>query len=234
VNQDHNYALPSGARGMDFENFSWEVRPDGKLHFFLKEGGGAHWTLHPGSRSGVLDLHKTSVNVNGTRSHKTLFMIKVEDVDKLVNEIGLILIPGLLQQFRPLNLRWVRRRRIAIVRDPSSTLAEVAAVTYENRRKRLQFDPQKIQKALENAISPDDLLVMPDGSFRLMAIRRWGTRWLGVGLKVTDYTGATHLLWTRPEELVDFGERAEGIIIIRETAMKYLIPAEDYSKYLSL
>jgi hypothetical protein len=232
MNMDQDNALPYGARGMDFENFSWEVRPDGKVHFFAKKDSGPHWTLHPGSRSGVLDLHETSVNVNGTRSHKTLFMIKVEDVDKLVNEIGLGLIPGLFQQFRPLNLRWVRRRKIAIVRDPSSTPAELAAVTYENRRKRLQFDPQKIQQALEDAISPDDLLVMPDGSFRLMAIRRWGTRWVGVGLKVTDWTGATYLLWARPEELVDFGERAEGVI--RETAMKYLIPAEDYPKCLSL
>lgn len=232
MNQNQENSLPFGARGMDFEKFSWEVRPDGKVHFFAKEDGGPHWTLHPGSRSGVLDFHETSVDVNGTRSHKTVFMMKVEDVERLLNEVGLVLAPGLLQQFRPLNLRWVRRRRIAIVRDPSSTPAEVAAVTYENRRKRLQFAPQKIQQALEHAISPDDLLVMADGSFRLMAIRRWGTRWLGVGLKATDRAGVTHLLWARPEELVDFGERAEEVI--RETAMKYLIPAEDYSKYLSL
>jgi hypothetical protein len=230
MNRDHDYALPYGARGMDFENFSWEVRPDGKVHFFAKENDGPHWTLHPGSHSGVLDLHETSVDVNGTRSHKTLFMMKVEDLERLLNEIGLLLAPGLFQQFRPLNLRWVRRRKITIVRDPVSTTEDLATVTYENRRKRLEFEPLKIQQASENAILPDDLLVMPDGSFRLMAIRRWGIRWLGVGLKATDGAGVTHLLWARPEELVDFGERAQEVI--RERAMQYAIPAEDYAKYL--
>ncbi len=204
---DENYTLPYGTRGMDFEKFSWEVRPECKVHFFIKEGGRSHWTLHPGGYSGALDLHETSLNAEGTKSHKTLFMIKVEDVEKLANEIGPILIPGLLQRFRPLSLRWVRRRKITIVRDPSSTTAELAAVTYENRRGRLQFDPSKLKQAFEYGMSPDDLLVMPDGTFRLMAIRRWGTRWIGVGLKVTDAMGQTHIVWTTPEELVDWGEQ---------------------------
>ncbi len=222
--------LPYGARGMDFDNFAWVVRPDGKVHFFAKEGGGFHWTFHPGPRSGALDLHETSVNPDGSTSHKTLFMIKLKDFERLANEICPVLIPGLLQQFRPLSLRWVRRRNISIVRDPSSTSAELAAVTYKNH-KRLQFDTQKLQEAFERVTLPEEVPFMPDGWFRLMSIRRCGTRWIGAGFKATDRTGARHLVWARPEELVAWGDEMQELL--KDAAGKYLIPAEDYPKYVS-
>jgi len=103
---------------MDLGDFSWEVRPDGKVHFFMKKNGGSHWTLHPGPHSSAFDLHEASVNADVTKSYETLFMIKVEDVEKLVNEIGPVLVSGTLWQFRLLNLGWVRRRKITILRDP--------------------------------------------------------------------------------------------------------------------
>lgn len=230
MNENRDNELPHGAHGIDFGKLAWVVRPDGKLHFFAKEGGGFHWTLHPGPRSGALDLHETSVNPDGTTSHKTLFMIKVEDFERLANEIEPVLVPSLLQQFRPLSLRWVQRRNISIVRDPSSTNAELAAVTYRSH-KRLQFDMQKLQEALDKSTPPDQVLLMPDGWFRLMSIRRWGTRWIGVVLKVTDRAGAPLLLWARPEELVAWGEQAQDFF--RDAAEKYLIPAQDYPKYLN-
>jgi len=229
MNRDRE--LPYNARGMDFETISWEVRPDGKVHLFAKSQGGFHWTLHPGTGSGALDLHETSVNPDGTKLQKTLFMIKVEDLNRLANEIGPVVIHGLMQQFRPLSLRWVQRRKISIVRDPTSTDAELAAITYKNRRKRLQFNMQRLQDALETPNSANDVLQMPDGSFRLMAIRRWGTRWIGVGLKVTDGTGAAHLLWARPEDIIGWGEQMQEFL--REVAANYLIPEQDYAKYLS-
>ncbi len=80
---------------MDFERFSWEVRPDGKVHFFAKDRGGFHWTLHPGTNSNALDLHETWIDSEGMTAHKTLFMMKVEDLIKLANEIG----PALLSSF---------------------------------------------------------------------------------------------------------------------------------------
>lgn len=229
MNQDRE--LPYNARGMDFENVSWEVRPDGKVHLFAKSQGGFHWTLHPGTSTGVLDLHETSVNPDGAKLHKTLLMIRPEDFNRLANEIGPVLISGLMQQFRPLSLRWVQRRKITIIRDPTSTDAELAAITYKNKRKRLQFSMERLQDALETASYANGLLQMADGSFRLMAIRRWGTRWIGVGLKVTDGTGAVHLLWARPEDLVGWGEQTQEVL--KEAAAKYLVPEQDYTKYLS-
>jgi len=216
---------------MEFDKFAWEVRPDGKVHFLAKEDGGFHLTLHPGPRSGALDLHETSVNPDGTTSHKTLFMVRVEDFERLANEIGPVLIPDLLEQFRPLSLRWVRRRNISIVRDPSSTNAELAAVTYKSH-KRLQFDTQKLHDAFDRAKPPDEVLAMADGWFRLMRFRRWETRWIGVGFKATDRVGATHLVWARPEELVAWGEETGEFV--KEAAEKYLIPAQDFPKYLNL
>lgn len=231
MNQDQDMVLPYGARGMDFDNFAWEVRPDGKVHFFVKNAHGFHWTLHPGLCSGAFDLHETWVSPDGTTSHKTLFMVRREDFERLAEEIAPVLIPGLLQQFRPLSLRWVRRRKISIVRDPSSTNAELAAVTYK-KHMRLQFDLQKIEDGLHQASSPDEILAMPDGWFRLMTFRRSETRWFGVGFKVTDQTGGLHVLWVRLGDLLAWGEQMQKLF--KDAAEKYLIPPEDYPKYFGV
>lgn len=79
MNQNRDNGLPYCARGLDFDKFAWEVRPDGKVHLIAKKAGGFHWTFHPGPRSGVLDLHETSVNPDGTKSYR---------FERLANEIG--------------------------------------------------------------------------------------------------------------------------------------------------
>lgn len=231
MSEDRDNVLPYGARGMDLDRFSWEVRPDGKVHFIAKERGGSHWTLHTRTMSGTLDLHETSVNPDGTKSHKTLFMMKADDIAKVLNELGPIAIPDLLRQIRPLSLRWLRRRRISIVRDPTSTDAELAAITNMNRRGRLELDMERLGEALDKAWSPDELLRMPDGSFSLMAIRRWGTRRIGVGWKATDSAGIAHLFWARLEDLLGWGEKMKGVF--SGVVEKYSIPPEDYSRYFN-
>jgi hypothetical protein len=163
MTQSNNNPLPHRARGMDIDRFSWEVRPDGKLHLFDRDRGAFHWTVHPGTTSGVLDLHETSVNSDGIELHKTLFMIELQKVNKLLNELAPVIIPDLFSQFRPLRLTWLRRRNIRVARYPASTDAELAAVTYRNRRKRLEFDKRSFEAAVERLNSPDDLLSMADG-----------------------------------------------------------------------
>lgn len=231
MTQDRDNPLLQGARGMDLDKFSWEVRPDRKVHFFAKDRGGFHWTLHTQTRSGTLDLHETSVNPDGTKAHKTLFMMRADDVAKVLNEFGPIVIPDLLRQIRPLSLRWLRRRKISIVRDPTSTGAELVAITNKNRRGRLELDMGALREALNKARWPDELLRMPDGAFRLMAVRRWGTRLIGFGWKVTNSAGVVHLLWARPEELLGWGQQVNEAI--RHVAEKYPIPPEEYPKYLT-
>jgi hypothetical protein len=229
---DSRNLLPYGARGVDFGNFSWEVRPDGKAHFFAKGMGNFHWTLHPGTSTGVLDLHQTLVNQDGANLHNTLFMIKLEDFEKVLNELGPVVIPGLLRQFRPLRLGWLRRRGIRIMRHPASTAGELAAVTKRNRRKRIEFDMPAFEAALDILNSPDELPGMPDGVFSLVAIRRWGTTRIGTGLKATDGNGTAHLLWARDEELLDWRQQTEETI--NDIVAKYEIAPQDYIKYLRL
>jgi hypothetical protein len=216
---------------MDFDKFSWEIRPDGKVHLFAKSLNNFHWTLHPGTRSGVVDVHQTHVDTEGTEQHKTLFMIKLDDLNKALSDFGVVAIPGLFEQFRPLRLGWLRRRKIRIMRNPASTNEELTAVTRRNRSKRLELDMQKFEAALGELSSPDDPR-MPDGMFDLMSFRRWGARRVGVGLKVTDCIGLIHLFWARPADILDWGQQAEESM--REIFVKYGISPQDYQRYLSL
>jgi hypothetical protein len=214
---------------MDFESFAWEIRPDGKLHFFSKNCEDRHLTFQPGTRSGVLDLHETSVSSDGKKSYSTLFMIKREDVIKLTAQLGPVVVGGLIQEFRPLSLRWLKRRKIIAVRHPGASDAEVAAITLRNKRKRLQFTPQMLQGSLETTHRPDALLHMSDGMFSLLAVRPWGTRCIGVGIKATDRAGGVHLLWARPEELLEWIRETTDFVM--EAAAKHLILREDYQRY---
>jgi hypothetical protein len=59
-----------------------------------------------------------------------------------------------------------------------------------------------------------------------------GRRRIGGGLKATDRTGATHLVWARPDEIVAWGEEMQEFL--KDAAEKYLIPARDYPRYLNL
>ncbi len=222
--------LPHRARGMDFDKFSWEARPDGKVHFFSKGPGGFHWTLHPDTGSGVFDVHETWLNPNGTEVHNTLLMIKSGDLLQMLNELGPVVVPGLLAQFRPLSLGWLKRRKLTIVRDQPYTPSELAAVTERNRRKRLELNIQSLQQAMETPTTLEGMFRMPDGPFSLLAIRRGGTKRVGVGLKLTDPTGVAHLLRASTQGLLDWAEQVREFI--EQVAPKYLIPPEDYPKYL--
>jgi len=51
-------------------------------------------------------------------------------------------------------------------------------------------------------------------------------------LKATGRTGATHLVWARPDEIVAWGEEMQEFL--KDAPEKYLIPVRDYPRYLNL
>jgi hypothetical protein len=84
--------LPHGAKGIDGEDFIIDFGAD-KIVFVPKSAGaGAHYTLHTGPDSGVIDLHETQP---GPDQHRTLFALHHEDLPALLGDTAAIL-PELL------------------------------------------------------------------------------------------------------------------------------------------
>lgn len=73
--------LPHGARGIEDGPLVLEFRGD-KVIFLIRPLG-AHFTLHAGSNSGVLDLHRTWTDEPGAVRHQTIFAIRHADVPAL-------------------------------------------------------------------------------------------------------------------------------------------------------
>ncbi len=94
------YALPHGTKSIEGNEFAIEFRAD-KIVFVPKaDGKAAHYTLHTGANSGVIDLHETGGN---GETHRTLFAVRKEDLLSLLQEM-IPIVPELLGLLRPVRL----------------------------------------------------------------------------------------------------------------------------------
>lgn len=225
-----NITFPHNARGIDFEEFAFEFRPDGKVNFFSKCGG-EHYTLHPGGKSGLIDIHRTK---EGTKIHETIFAMKRDDLPKLLKEVEPLMRKTLEGLYRPLRPGWLNHRNIHII--PWSIPmndAELGAVTKKNPRRRLVIEKKKVLNniivALELLKDIYDIYDIPDGMFQLIAMRRPVPKMIGVALKITSAEGKVHLFWMKLKD-----QRAVMRLTnytLMNIATKYAIPKEEYGKY---
>ena len=222
--------LPHDARGMDFDMFAFEFRPDGKIHFFPKSGNGSHYTIHPGNKSGILDVHKTYMMPDGTKKHETIFAMKNEDIPRLLLEIGPIMISALEGLRRPLSLGWLKHRNITIVYGLYPSDTDFAKITKRNSHKRLDIDNNAFQNNVYVPEYLEEIYDMEDGAFSLISIRRRKSKHIGVAFKTTLLSGDIDIFWIKLKDLPRMMKRMEPILI--QEVKKYQLSREEFSKYL--
>ncbi|HEV2500039.1 MAG TPA: hypothetical protein VGY31_10715 [Terriglobia bacterium] len=211
-------SLPDGACGIEAADGGFVFGAD-KLIFFVGVGR-EHYTLHFGSNSGVVDLHRTWWDEGGVERHETLFALSHTDIPTLLRELS-----GPLRNFprliRRLRLGWLARHRIRVLRGlefASST--DIAAVTRKKRHKRLVVAEDKIRRNVKVPRYLDDVWEWPDGPFSLFS----GNRKIGIAWKVTDRSGRPRLFWLKLRDLVRFGNQVGPQLI--QTALHYAMPGE--------
>src|SRR5262245_50792479 len=74
--------LPHGARGIDLGDLALEEGKD-KL-VLIKKSATEHYTLHAGTASGIMDVHRTWTDERGTIQHQTLFSITRDDLIAII------------------------------------------------------------------------------------------------------------------------------------------------------
>jgi hypothetical protein len=215
------YALPRGTKGIEGDDFAIEFRAD-KIVFVSKAvGNAAHYTLHMGANSGVIDVHET---VGNGETHRTLFAVRKDDLLSLLQEMTAI-VPELLGLLRPLRLGWLKHRNIGIARgiEPVAD-AEIVAVT-RKRKKRLVLDPELYRQNIACPEFLEDVYDFPDGNFTLLHKGRA----IGMGFKKTDAQGNIRLFWIKRRDLFRFGHYWQQKMI--ESLQRIAIPPERYEDY---
>ena len=208
----YNNMLPKGAKGFDLGEFAMDVRPDGKLLMLLRDGSNQHWTVHPGAKSGVLDLHKTTEAKGQGQPHETVFAIKHDDLaDALFTSVP-IWLPEILKMPRPLRLGWMWHRGITFVRGILPTREEFLKACTLNSRKRLVVDLKRLQENLRLLENPYVALALPDEVFGVVRRRRRHQRFIGYARKVKHSSGDVSFYWIKSKDIVRFTSLVEGAV----------------------
>lgn len=222
--QMDRYRLPHGAKGIESEDFAVQFGDDKVVFVPKSAGGGQHYTLHAGMRSGVLDLHETSPEADGQEQHRTLFAMRRDDLAALLGEAAPML-PELLHLLRPLRLGWLKHRHIGIARgiDPVSD-ADIAAVTRKHKR-RLTLEAGLYR---QNVFVPEfleEVYDFPDGNFALFH----NGRRIGIGFKKTCADGNVRLFWIKRRDLLRFDNDWQAKLA--SALSRLAIPRETYAQY---
>jgi hypothetical protein len=218
------FSLPHGTSGIEVDNFVIEFGKDKIV--VLAKARGEHYTLHAGHVSGVLDIHRTWRDPDGTERHQTVYAMRHEDLPAFLNDL-IPMTSGMLRLVRRLRLGWLYRNDIDIVRglDPITDV-DVAAVTRRRPgRKRIVFDQVELRGNAQILENLEDIWDFPDGAFSLVI----GGRRIGVGIKATDPLGCARLYWFKLRGVSRFFGAFQDRLVA--TALEYAIPKERYADY---
>lgn len=186
--------LPYGAKGIEVGDFVLEKGKDKIV--MLAKSSGDHYTLQTGTRSGIIDLHRTWRDDQGVTHHETVFAIHRDHLTEIL--ATLTTAPSEIRQLlRRLRVGWLARHGIGIVYgfDPI-TDEQIGAVT-RRRKQRLVPDDLQWQAAITIPEYLEDVYDFPDGAFSLFD----GKKRIGIGLKKTDEYGKARLYWFKLRDL---------------------------------
>lgn len=216
--------LPHGASGIEFGDLAIEVRKDKVVA--LAKNRNEHYTLHAGEASGILDLHRTWREADGTEHHQTIFAIHRSDLPALLAELS-PMATGILRLLRPLRVGWLHWNNIGVVRGLYPTTdADIAAITRKRPgRRRVVVDETKVHANMVIPEYLDEIWDFPDGAFSLFKRGRN----IGIAIKATDRAGQAHLYWFKLRDASKLFSEFEQHFLA--AASKCAIPKERYKDY---
>ena len=168
----------------------------------VPEGAGFHFTLHPGSASGSVDIHRTNEHVSedDDAKYETLVTVPREDILEKIRQLGPNHIPELLTLLRPIRIGWIGRRRLGVVGFPTdSDLKKVSGI-------RLTDEPVDSANLLTCWMCTpeflDEIPELPNDTFLLFNSRRPASPLYGLLFKLRVPENDIQLRWIKFRDLL--------------------------------
>jgi hypothetical protein len=199
-----DHRLPHGAKRIDLGDAVVALARDKIV--LTRKTATEHFTLHFGPASGVLDVHRTSMAADGSKSHETIFRIRHEDLAIALAEFGPVATKALLKVARRLDLDELVRKRIGVVVGLLTTGADLEIVT-SARRGKVAIDPEKLQAFVQVPEDLNELHELEDEKFFTLVSTDETSEILGHGFAITESNGRRRLVWLPMQELNDEFER---------------------------
>jgi len=204
--------------GQKADGFIFKLLPSGKV-LLIPQGSGIHYTLHPGDKSGVIDVHKTSehdVSGNSGR-YETLFKIPKRELVPALSKIGESPFVEFIRMLRPIRLGWIARNHLCILAFPTDTeldgISEIKIDPHSPDSERL------VQRWFRNPEFIDEIFDMPNIAFLLFKSRQRATLPYGIMFKFPDSKG--RLRWIRSRDLRRWSRKMEAVY--REAFQPFIV-----------
>jgi hypothetical protein len=186
-----------------------QLRPDGKVLVILPTKN-LHYTLHPGHRSGIIDIHKTEhQSVPGTDGHSTLFSMPREEVPLQMRKLA-PLFPQLLEMIRPIRLGWLFRKGYGIIRFPSES--ELAGVSRIEIRRSGASNTAMLKQLFYLPKYLDEIMDSPDRAYLVFDANRRSVPLRGIVLTYCAPNNRVRLCWLKFHDITRFQRKVETIL----------------------
>ncbi|HKV78885.1 MAG TPA: hypothetical protein VJP02_12120 [Candidatus Sulfotelmatobacter sp.] len=204
----HKMEITFNVPRLRFESLLVRFLPSGKI-LVVPEGRGFHFTLHPGHKSGKIDVHRTNEGVpDGDPSkYETLTTIAKKDIVDKLQQMGMGHIHELLGLLRPIRLGWIARRCLGIVAFPTD--AELSSVSAFRIKSTPAENAEFLRCWMRMPEFIDEILELPNEAFLLFDCKKVSSPPYGVLLRLKDSRGGVRLLWARFSDLLRWSARLE-------------------------
>lgn len=170
--------------------------PDGKI-LFKRGTDPYHYTLHPGYRSGLVDIHQTFEHLRpgDEQKHKTLATVPRTALLDALHGLPAELMSEFMALWRPVRLGWLNRRRIGIgPRLPTSD--EIQSIDKISIKKDQFACSADFAKLFEPPEFYEDVLRHPGTGYLLFVCKGASQNPIGAMFSYLDQSGNVRLRWS--------------------------------------
>lgn len=195
--------------------------PDGKIMVKCGQEEHIHYTLHPGTASGMVDLHKTKENLPSAdpQRYETLAVIPKAAIEETLRHIDPSFVIEMLNLWRPLRLGWMIRRRLVIgPRFPGNDdLQGVKGIS-------IKAGPASCGEPLASWMKPpefyEEILERPNVGYSLFDGRKRSRQPCGVAIAYRSPYGDVKLMWAKTRALHRWAAKWEPFLLERWTDLQ--------------
>jgi len=192
--------------------------PSGKI-LVVPEGRGFHFTLHPGHKSGKVDVHKTNecASKDHAAKYETLATIAKEDILDRLRQLGTGYVQELLSLLRLIRMGWIARRRLGVIAFPTD--AELSSVSAFRLKSAPMENTEFLRGWMRTPEFIDEILELPNETFLLFDCAKATSPLYGLLLRLKDSQGEAQLRWVKFSDLLRWSARLEtqlaGVISVK-------------------